>query len=80
MSLKKGFSLLELMTALTAASIISLWAFTCYGQFNRTSFQLKEDYRKSSEKFLRELQCVMPYAICGIEKRPVQNKRPQSYD
>lgn len=66
---KKGFSLLELMVALAAASILSLTALKVYGMYYRTFNYLSKDYQEKSAEILKKMNLTNPYCCGKVIKR-----------
>lgn len=58
---KKGFTLVELMVALAAASILSLAALQIYGMYLGAYKQQILRYQEESQALIREMQQVYPY-------------------
>lgn len=56
-----GFSLVELLVAVVAASIVSLMALQVYGGYHKLYLHLYGDYQKESAAILEELRRLNPY-------------------
>lgn len=67
MSVKRGFSLVELMVALAAASILSLSVFTCFSHYHHGIYSMVVLCRRDQERFVKELRCINPYISCHIK-------------
>lgn len=56
-----GFTLMELMVATAAASVLILSALQLYVQFYGISVRLQVDYRRESREQILQMQNSMPY-------------------
>ncbi len=61
MQVRSGFTLVELMVALAAASILSLGVLAGLGRFQSTLFNLRKNYEAESRELLHLLHCSGPY-------------------
>lgn len=69
-----GFTLMELMIAMAAASVISLSAFLFYGQYHRTVLYLQKEYSRDSSELIRQMKNLNPYGRQGRREKPCCNK------
>lgn len=58
---RAGFTLMELMVATAAASVLILSALQLYVQFYGISVRLQVDYRRESREQILQMQNSMPY-------------------
>lgn len=59
---RAGFTLMELMVATAAASVLILSALQLYVQFYGISVRLQVDYRRESREQILQLLNSMPYS------------------
>ncbi len=62
-----GFTLMELLVAVVAASVVSLAALQVYGHYHRVYSNLYGSYQKETAAILEELRRINPY---GSEASP----------
>lgn len=56
--MRKGYTLVELMVAVTCAAILSVVAWNVFASFQKTSVHLLADYQWRSGRFFLEIQQV----------------------
>ena len=66
---KEGFTLIELMVASLAASVISLVALQVYAGYHKLFLHLYNDYQKETAAILKELRRINPYCSGASLKR-----------
>lgn len=67
--LARGFTLVELLAAVVAASVVSLVALDFYGQSHKVFLYLYADYQKETAAILEELRRINPYCLGAKIKR-----------
>ena len=65
---KKGFTLIEILVATVAASMVSLAALELYAGYHRLYQHLYKDYQKETAAILEELRRINPY-VSGASLR-----------
>ena len=65
---RAGFTLVELLVASVAASVISLAALQVYSQYHKLYMYLYGDYQKETAAILKELRRINPY-VSGTSLR-----------
>lgn len=67
----KGFTLIELMVAVVAASALTMSAWLLYSRYHQATQLIQKTYLQNVEVNIRLIKNAMPYAIRGIadEKR-----------
>ena len=58
---RDGFTLMELLVAMAAASVLSLSALKLYGQFHGMVLLFVKDYQQESTELLLQMRNVFPY-------------------
>ena len=68
---RKGFTLVELLVALAAASILSASALQLYGHFHHLTQHFIQDYQQESSELMQQMRQVNPYKrkIPGLRAR-----------
>jgi len=71
-SLKRGFTLVELMAAVACAAILAASAWTSYGLFMRGRQNLLLSYQRDSRAQIQDLQNAKPYdSRTGHRRNPM---------
>lgn len=68
--MRSGFTLVELLVAVVAASVVSLMALQVYGMYHRLYGRLYGDYRRESAAIIEELRATDPYASGALRGAP----------
>ncbi len=68
---RKGFTLVELLVALAAVSVLSASALQLYGNFHHLTLHFIQDYQQESSELLQQMRQVNPYKrkIPGLRAR-----------
>ncbi|WP_298771630.1 type II secretion system protein J [uncultured Fibrobacter sp.] len=64
-----GFTLVEMLVAVAAASIVSLAALQAYTQYYRLTVRLYDWYQKETAGFLDEIRRLNPYVSGASRER-----------
>lgn len=70
---KLGFTLMELLVALAAASVLSLSALQLYGLYYASTFRLIQNYHRESSLLLQRVNESFPYRV---KTNPCKRKIP----
>lgn len=59
MQMKSGYTLMELLVALAAASILSALALQLYGTFHHVTLHFIIDYQRESSELIQQMRGVV---------------------
>lgn len=73
---RKGYTLIELLVALAAASILCASALQLYGRFHHLTLHFIKDYQRESSELIQQMHRAIPYSKCRGETIKRKNPRP----
>lgn len=72
----KGYTLIELLVALAAASILSASALQLYSRFHHLTLHFIKDYQRESSELIQQMHRAIPYSKSRGETIKRKNPRP----
>ena len=73
---RKGYTLIELLVALAAASILSASALQLYSRFHHLTLHFIKDYQRESSELIQQMHRAIPYSKSRGETIKRKNPRP----